>query len=690
MNKPTNNTSTGLSDIRTAITGIDNQLLELLSQRRQLSQQVAKQKRSIDKALRDQNRERELLEALIKKASNKGLDSHYIQRIFNTIIEDSVQYQQDYMQSLLQPELKDDSCKSLAVLGGKGAYSYLAAKKFFSNSKNDYLACDSFDQVFETVIQEHADYGVLPIENTTSGGITEVYDLLLDSNLSIIGEEKYAVNHCLVAPKGCELKQITQIAAHPEAGRQCSQQLKQLVSAKIKLVESTAHALEMVANQKSISMAAIASQEAATLFNLEILKSDITNQSENITRFLVLAKKPIQVALSVQCKTSIAISTGQQAGSLAEVLSLFHEAEIPLSKLESRPIPSKPWEQMFYIDLEGNGNDPKVQSTLSDLSRICRFLRILGSYPTKDMVATKLPAASLAQVKLASQQAKEKQIDDKQTEKDLAKQPNQNRAQGRLISRQHKPTNTIIEVKQQLIGGDHFVVIGGPNRLISNEQMLACTSQARETGINIVSTGVIDPTAFHTDAKQNEQAALGYLKQAANRDSLPCMVEITSPNQYKNLAHCADILQLSAANMQNQTLIKLLGHVNRPVMLRRDPIASIEQLLSAAESILSLGNQQVFLCEQGVRTIENQSGITLDLSAVVLLKNLTHLPILVDPTYAAHDIDELTALTIAAKSVGAQGVIIEFDQLGNAASNTNKTLLDFSSMTQLMSELHTD
>jgi len=678
MNKPTNDSSNGLSDIRTAITSIDNQLLELLSQRRQLSQQVAKQKRTIDKALRDQNRERELLEALIKKASKKGLDSHYIQRIFNTIIEDSVQYQQDYMQSLLQPELKDNRTKSLAVLGGKGAYSYLAAKKFFNKSDNHYLACNSFDEVFDAVVQGDADYGVLPIENTTSGGITEVYDLLLDSNLSIIGEEKYAVNHCLVAPKGCDLQQITQIAAHPEAGRQCSKQLKDLVTAKIRLVESTAHALEMVANQNPISMAAIASQEAARLFKLDILKSDITNQSENITRFLVLAKKPIQVALSVQCKTSIALSTGQKAGSLAGVLSLFHEAEIPLTKLESRPIPNKPWEQMFYIDLEGNGKDPKVQSTLSELSRMCRFLRILGSYPTKDMVATQLPAASLAKVKLAAEQAQNKPQETPRTENKAI----------RLVSRQHKSTDTLIEVKQQIIGGDHFVVIAGPNRLVSLEQMLSCASHARETGINIISTGVIDPNALQSDSKQAEKASLDFLKQAADRYSMPCMVEITTPNQAKILTHSADIIQLSAANMQNRALLQLLGQINRPVMLRRDPMASTEQLLAAAESILALGNQQVFLCEQGIRTIDNQSGVTLDLSAVALLKNLTHLPVLVDPTYAANNRDELNALSIAAKAVGAQGIVIEFEQTIETNSSSKQTLLDFTAITQLMSQLH--
>jgi len=278
--------------------------------------------------------------------------------------------------------------KSLAVLGGKGAYSYLAARKYFSASDNSYLACDSFESVLSSVAQGKVDYGVIPIENTTSGGITEVYDLLLESNLSIVGEEKYSVDHCLVGINSAQLAEISEVVAHPQASRQCSQNLKSLnltnlKAAKINLIESTAHALSYVVDQDSSKVAAIACAEAAELFGLKVLKSDISNQTENITRFLVLARSPIEIDLSVDCKTSIALSTGQKAGSLAEVLSLFHQADIPLCRLESRPILNKPWEQMFHLDLVGNISDPKVAQTIDLLSNQCPYLRILGSYPTE-------------------------------------------------------------------------------------------------------------------------------------------------------------------------------------------------------------------------------------------------------------------------------------------------------------------
>jgi len=376
--------------IRVKISDIDDQLLALLSERRKLSQAVAEEKKHINKPLRDQIREKELLESLINKASSMELDSYYITQIFNSIIEDSVKFQQDYLQSIHHPEIKNRQSKDIAILGGKGAYSYLAAKKYFNKSENLYLACASFDEVLNNVENGNATYGVIPIENTTSGGITEVYDLLLESGLAIIGEEKYPINHCLVAPQESRLEDIRCIVSHPQASRQCDKNLKNLTSANIKLVSSTAHALDYIAQQDKKDIAAIASEKAAELFGMKVLKHNIANQTKNITRFLILSKTQIKVSLSVQCKTSIAVSTGQKAGSLAEVLSLFQKVDIPLSKLESRPIPNKPWEQMFYIDLEGNIRDEKVKNALNSISKICPFLRIFGSYPTQDIVATKV------------------------------------------------------------------------------------------------------------------------------------------------------------------------------------------------------------------------------------------------------------------------------------------------------------
>jgi len=253
-----------LSAIRKNISQLDSDLLGLLFKRRKLSQQVAENKKNTDKQLRDQSREKQLLESLLTKASKKGLDSHYVTSIYNLIIEDSVKLQKDFLQVLNNPSSSENTYKSqhvnssstVAILGGIGSYSYVAAKRFFSNTLSapklnfNTIDCDSFEAIIENVEQGNASFGVIPIENTTSGGITAVYDLLLSSKLSIIGEQKQAIKHCLVSIDGCDIESITQIAAHPEAALQCSKTLRKKTAAQISQVESTTHAIQKVLSIK--------------------------------------------------------------------------------------------------------------------------------------------------------------------------------------------------------------------------------------------------------------------------------------------------------------------------------------------------------------------------------------------------------------------------------------------------------
>jgi chorismate mutase / prephenate dehydratase len=372
--------------IRERISDIDHSLIKLLASRRKLSIDIANVKQSINRPLRDQLREKQLLDSLVYQASLLDMDSNYVRKIFHIIIEDSVRYQQKLVQSKLAPQINDSTSKKVAVLGGLGAYSHLAAKQFFYSSDNQYDACDSFIEIIKKVENDHVEYGVIPIENTTSGGITEVYDLLLGSNLQIIGEEKLAIKHCLVAHQDAILKDIATIYAHPQAAKQCSEDLAPLTSTKVSLVESTAHALAKVATGTNNSTAAIASEQAAELFGLAVLQNNLANQKMNFTRFIVLAKQGIQVSPAVQCKTTIALSTGQQPGSLAKVLTLFENAKITLTKLESRPIPEKPWEQLFYIDFRGNLIEPNIAQAMDELSVYCNFLKIFGSFPCESFV----------------------------------------------------------------------------------------------------------------------------------------------------------------------------------------------------------------------------------------------------------------------------------------------------------------
>ncbi|WP_444998115.1 bifunctional 3-deoxy-7-phosphoheptulonate synthase/chorismate mutase [Aliikangiella sp. IMCC44359] len=684
--QPSNNQNTPLSldDIRVKITDLDNKLLELFAYRRELSRSVAINKESDLRPIRDQEREQQLLDILVEKGSLSGLDSHYVTRLFHAIIEDSLAIQRDYLQSQSNPQLNSDKLKIISVLGGKGAYSYLAACKHFNNSHNTYLGFSSFEKVLKSIEEGKADYGVIPIENTTSGGITEVYDLLLDSSLTIIGEEKYPINHCLVTNSNTQLRDISKILAHPEASRQCNKNLPKLISAQVNLVSSTAEALQLVKEDTNGKLAAIASRESAEQFGLEVLLSNIANLKENTTRFLVVSRDSQQVSMQVTCKTSVALSTGQKPGSLAEVLLVFRDANLPLSKLESRPIAGKPWEQMFYIDFEGNIASDVVAQALEEISKLCRFLKVLGSYPTEDITATKVSTSALTKAKVTSSQSQETKIAPPAVKPETQDKP---RKSYHLASREHKAEDTIIEVKGVKIGGSGFSVLAGPCSVESLDQIMTCAKHANETGVDVLRGGCFKPRTSPYSFQGLGFEALDYMQQAGEKYGLPIITEVMNTEDVKAVAHQSDMLQIGARNMQNFSLLKAVGQVNRPVMLKRGLMASIEELLNAAEYILSQGNMQVFLCERGIRTFETATRNTLDLSAVPLIKQLSHLPIIVDPSHAVGKRELVMPMVKAAKAVGAHGVMVEFHPNPEEALSDGPQALHIPEFAQMMHDL---
>lgn len=674
-----------LPAIRQQITEVDQQLLSLLARRRDLSRCVAMTKAADSKAIRDQPRESELLEALINKGSASGLDSYYVTNIFHTIIEDSLNLQKDYLQTRCNPQLSPQKSLNIAVLGGQGAYSYLAACQHFKSTDNAFLACSSFEKVLKSVEQGKTDYGVIPIENSTSGAITEVYDLLLNATLSIVGEEKYLINHCLISKTPIPTNQINKIYAHPEASRQCSHQLKQQIATEICLVSSTAEALKRVKQDTNQRTAAIASEKSALELGLHVLQKDIANLKDNTTRFLVLAKTPVNVSRQVDCKTSIALSTGQQPGALAEVLLVFRDACLPLNRLESRPIAGKPWEQMFYLDFTGNTADKKVVDALDHIAKICRFIKVLGSYPCDDISAIQVSTSALSKAKFTAGASAD---NDKTSQKNHPKATTLQKVP-RLTSRHYKQSDTIIDVKGVKFGGNNFTVIGGPSAVESAEQITACAQHAKETGASVLRGNCFIPPTEQARFLGLEFDGLNYLRQAAQNYALPNLTEVISTDHIRAIAAKVDILQIGARNMQNFALLKAVGQINTPVMLKRDHMSSIDELLNAAQYILLQGNKQVILCEQGSRTFETARRNTLDFSAVPLIKQCSHLPIIVDPSHAVGQRTLVTPMTKAARAVGAHGVMVEFHPNPDAALNGAQEALNFDDFAQMMYELHT-
>ncbi|EMO5889740.1 TPA: bifunctional chorismate mutase/prephenate dehydratase [Proteus mirabilis] len=376
--------------IRDKITALDSELLSLLAQRRQLSTEVAQFKLNTHRPIRDKNRERELLELLIEKGKNVGLDGFYISRIFQMIIEDSVLMQQAILQQHLNATANESA--RIAYLGPKGSYSHIAARQYAARHFDTFVdcTCHKFEDIFTLVETGQADYGLLPIENTSSGAINDVYDLLQTTSLSIVGEIRIPINHALLTAVKSSLEELHTIYSHPQPFQQCSHYLNQYPHWKIEYCESTAAAMEKVALAQSPHVAAIGSEAGGSLYNLTPLASNLANQQINVTRFIVIARKPIDVSEQVPAKTTFLMATGQQAGALVDALITLKQYSIIMTKLESRPINGTPWEEMFYIDVQANLRDINMQKALHDLSKTSRSLKVLGCYPSENIVPVEI------------------------------------------------------------------------------------------------------------------------------------------------------------------------------------------------------------------------------------------------------------------------------------------------------------
>jgi len=385
-----------LNEIRKEITTLDKDLLTLFAKRRALTLNVAKSKVQQVRPIRDQQREQELLIRLIKQGKELGLDAHYVTCVFQTIIEDSVLNQQAYLQSLANPNIKTPTV-SVAFLGDKGSYSYLASHRYFSRRAENIVesGCQSFGDILKQVESGQVDYGMLPIENTSSGSINQVYDLLQHTNLAIVGEITQPIEHCLLTAVNTSLDKIKTVYAHGQPFAQCSNFLDKRTDFRIEYCDSTADAMMKVADLQDETIAVIGSEEGGQLYQLQALEKAIANQNENNTRFILVARENVDVAEQIPAKTAIILSTGQKAGALVECLLVLKEKGINMCKLESRPIQGRPWEEMFYIDVEANLTSFALQEAINEITEHTNFIKVLGCYPIEHITPTSVPSSEL-------------------------------------------------------------------------------------------------------------------------------------------------------------------------------------------------------------------------------------------------------------------------------------------------------
>jgi chorismate mutase/prephenate dehydratase len=500
--------------------------------------------------------------------------------------------------------------------------------------------------VVAAVEQGRADMALLPVENTTSGSIAEVYDLLTHSRLMVVGEVKMQIRHCLLGTRDSSLDRLKTILAHPQAVVQCSSYLQGLDGVEIVYFGDTARSSERLSILDDPTVGAIAGEEAARLNGLRVLSREIANRDRNFTRFLALSRSPITVDLRIPAKTSLLLAVGNEPGSLLEILGEFARESIPLVKLESRPTPDNPWEETFFLDFDGNLDDPGVARALDGVGRKARFLRILGCYPSQDLRPQRRRQGSLTRPSTETDRT------DPEVTTDTI-------ATYRLASRGRSAGDTIVEIGGVLVGGDTPVLIAGPCAVESMEQVMSCAEATRAAGGALLRGGCFKPRTSPYSFQGLGYEGLEMLASAGRAHGLPIVTEVPAPEHVGPIAEIADVLQVGARNMQNFALLSEVGRSRRPVLLKRGMSATIDELLQAAEYVLAGGNRQVILCERGIRTFENSTRNTLDIAAVPVLRQRTHLPVIVDPSHAAGRRSLVMPLARAGIAVGAHGVMVE-------------------------------
>jgi len=348
--------------LRAGIDQLDARIVSLLNRRARLAARIGQLKEKLRRFPYDPEREEAIITSLVRL--NPGpLDREDLMAIYREVISAC---------------RKLEKKPRIAFLGPEASFSHAAAKKRFGQGV-DFSPQASIADVFLEVEKNNCDFGVVPIENSLEGAVTNTMDMITESDLNICAEIFLPVSHCLLARRVRD--RIERIYSHPQVFGQCRGWL-QKKSPGVELIEvaSTAQAARLAASEKGA--AALASRLAAAVYGLKVLAERIEDNSGNITRFMVIGR--LKPAPSGRDRTSILFSLPHRAGSLYDALSAFKRRGINLTRIESRPFRKKPWEYYFFVDFEGHRCDKKIKAALLELQEACLFLKILGSYPRND------------------------------------------------------------------------------------------------------------------------------------------------------------------------------------------------------------------------------------------------------------------------------------------------------------------
>ncbi len=374
----------GLLEYRNQLDEIDAEIVRLFEERMSISEKVAEDKIKNGRRVLDREREQQKLAAVASGTSNE-FNEKGIKELYQQIMAISRKRQYQMMdeagalkgnpfipvEELIHPDTR------VVYQGAEGSYSEAAMKQFFGENVNNF-AVGTFREAMTAIEEGAADYAVLPIENSTAGIVSEIYDLLFEFENYIVGEQIIPIRHCLMGVPGTTEDSIETVYSHAQSLMQSERFLSQHASWQQVSMKNNAFAAQKVANDKDITKAAIASRYAAEKYGLEIIKEGVNQSEENSTRFIIVTNKKVYVKNAK--KISLCLEIVHESGALYRILSHFIYNDLNMSKIESRPIEDRAFEYRFFIDFDGNFNESAVRNALRGLRDEAKSLKILGNY----------------------------------------------------------------------------------------------------------------------------------------------------------------------------------------------------------------------------------------------------------------------------------------------------------------------
>lgn len=375
-----------LLKIRDNIDIIDKEIVKLFEERMLLTREVAQFKANTGKAVLDKDREKEKLDTLCSLTQNE-YNQYPVKELFTQIMSMSRKYQYSLIPSSSEiaafesvEKLNIDSNTKVICFGEPGSYTEQAMEEFFGIPV-DCCHASTFKEIMKKVADNSVDYGILPIENSSTGGVLDTYDLLLDYNNYIVGEHILKIDQALIGLKGASIEDITTVYSHPQGLMQCASFFEKHPQIQAKEFESTSASAKKVLEDNNSSHAAIASVRAASYYGLTVLRQKLNFERSNSTRFIVISNKKIYQPDAN--KVSLCFELPHESGTLYNMLSHFIYNHLSMTKIESRPILGRPWEYRFFVDFEGNLEEAGVKNAIHGIKEEAVNLKMLGNYSTK-------------------------------------------------------------------------------------------------------------------------------------------------------------------------------------------------------------------------------------------------------------------------------------------------------------------